>query len=235
MKYPVDKKYYTSRKEELMQGYDAAAKSWGPAIFGEYGEISAYRMLQEARQAFEALIPKIPYIGGDENRYTPSLINGARCLALYQGMQKYGRTAEDTGKVLYDTILAQLGKPKPKAPKAPKPTPKQIKERREQGAALSQERRYPGDYVYEIVTGDGKKFDYGFNFTECATQKFYHAQGADEFMKFYCYLDYPTSKVAGECLTRTKTRGLGHDICNHRVKEHGETIAPWPPPFLKKR
>jgi hypothetical protein len=35
--------------------------------------------------------------------------------------------------------------------------------------------------VYEFVAGDGEKFDFGYNFQECADQKFNLAQNGDEF------------------------------------------------------
>ena len=47
----------------------------------------AAAILKQAREQFEALIPQIPYIGGDENHLTASLIGSARCLALYKAMK----------------------------------------------------------------------------------------------------------------------------------------------------
>jgi hypothetical protein len=85
--------------------------------------------------------------------------------------------------------------------------------------------------VYEFVVGDGEEFDYGYDFLECAAQKFYHAQDADKFTPFYCFLDYPKSKMG---LSRTMTLAEGHAKCNHRFKEGRKTEFGWPPPFLKK-
>jgi hypothetical protein len=176
----------------------------------------------------------MPYIGGDENHYTKYFIESVRYLALYKAMKKHGRTAEETGKILYDAILTRLGKPRPPVPPEENLTREQRNERTKKGGERSQERRYPGDYVYKFVAGDGIKFDRGIDFTECASLKFYHSQEADEFLPFYCYLDYPASRVAGEGFFRTLTMADGDKICNHRFKSGRVTRLVWPPPFLKR-
>ena len=235
MKYPVGKKYYINRKLALLKEFDDTVRIWSPVVHGLYGEINAYRILQEARAAFEALIRQIPYIGGDANRRTVTFVESIRYLAFYRAMKKYGKTAEETGKVLFDALVAQVNKKQQKTPPAEwKNTEKYFKER-EKGAEESQERRYPGDYVYKFVSGDGKKFDYGYDYSECASVKFFQAQKADEFMPFYCYLDYPVCGARGLGLSRTMTLAEGHEKCNHRFKPGRETKLAWPPPFLKRK
>ena len=39
-------------------------------------------------------------------------------------------------------------------------------------AALSQERKYPSGYVVTYLQGDGKEFDYEFDYIECAVYVF---------------------------------------------------------------
>jgi len=235
MDYPIDKKYYIKRKPELLKKFEAEVRIWSPVVLKQYGEIPAYKILLEARKEFDALIPQIPYIGGDENTGTRWLLASVRCLAFYKAMKKHGKTAEETGKILYNAILTQVGQPRPEIRESERLTPEQLSEQQRREAEQSQERRYPGDYVYKFVPGDGKEFDRGSDFTGCGAQKFYHAQGADEFMPFYCYLDFPKSKVNGIGFSRTKTLAEGHEKCNHRTKIGGETKLAWPPPFLKTK
>ena len=102
-------------------------------------------------------------------------------------------------------------------------------ERRRQRAARSQERRYPDDYVYAFVAGDGEAFDYGYDFSECAAQKFYRAQGAEEFLPYYCFLDFAWSRVLGLGLSRSMALSEGCALCNHRFKRGRETLVEWPP------
>ena len=112
-------------------------------------------------------------------------------------------------------------------------SPEDIQAKREQ-ARKSQECHYPGDWVWEFVEGNGVEFDYGYDFLECGTQKLYHDQGADEFLPFYCFLDFVTSKASGWGLTRTMTLAEGYEKCDFRFKKGGKTERAWPPPFLKK-
>lgn len=235
MAYPIEKKYYTRKKLELLDKFEAVVKLWSPLLLKQYGEIQAYKTILEARQEFENLIPQIPYIGGDENNFTKNLVDSVRYLALYNAMKKFDRTVEEVGKIIYDGYLKKISRPQPPIPPDQWLTPEQLLERSRKGAARSQERRYPGDYVYTFVAGDGKKFDNGSDFTECASLKFYHAQGADELLPYYCYLDFVAGKVRGFGFTRTKTMSEGDKICNHRFKTGGKTKAGWPPPFLKRK
>ena len=99
-------------------------------------------------------------------------------------------------------------------------------------AARSQLRYYAEDYVYKVIQGDGVEFDYGYDFIECATCKFYHSHGADDFTRFFCYLDYPKSEILGLGLTRTGTLAEGANKCDHRFKKGRKTEHRWPPPFL---
>jgi L-2-amino-thiazoline-4-carboxylic acid hydrolase len=226
------KNYYTARIPELIGDFEKDIERWKPLLVNQYaGEITG-SILNKSYEVFLALIPRIPYIGGDQS-YTASLIRAVRCLALYQSMKELGKTAEETGKILYDAVLAQANEPQPQIPPSQWLTPEQLLERRKQQAKWSQEHRFPEGFVYEFVPGDGIAFDYGYDFFECASQKFYHKHDADEFMPYFCYLDYAYSSLYGPELMRTMTLAEGFPKCNHRFRigEKGQTS--WPPSFRK--
>ena len=206
-----------------------------PIVLKEYGEIQAYKILFEARKEFEDLIPQIPYIGGDKNRRTETLIESVRYLAFYKAMKKHGKTAEESGKILYDALVSQINKTQQKATPTDWQNKNEYFKKRRKAAEESQERRYPGDYVYEFILGDGSEFDYGYNYIECASLKFCYMQNADEFMPFYCYLDFPLCSMLGLGLSRTMTLAEGYEKCNHRFRPGGETKLEWPPQFLKRK
>jgi L-2-amino-thiazoline-4-carboxylic acid hydrolase len=223
------------KKPELLKNFEAEAKVWSPLVLKQYGEIQCFKILRQARVNFEKLIPQIPYIGGEENNFTKNLVESVQYLALYQAMKAHGKTAEEAGKVIYDAYLIKSRVPKSPVPPAKRLTPEQLMERRKKGAEKSQERRYPGDYVYTFVVGDGREFDYGYDLTECASQKFYRQQGAEAFLPYYCYLDFVAGKAQGFGFSRTMNLYEGHGKCNHRFKAGGRTEAKWPPPFLKEK
>jgi len=226
----TDKGYYISRRLELLSEFDKGAGHWERSIASNYGKGLVKAIVREAREEYVVLIPDIPYIGGDENHLTRSLIKSAECLALYKAMKARGKTAAETGKVLYDAV--KLRGSAPPIPPSKRLTKEDLMKRRRARAERSQKRLYEGDWVYRFIEGDGMEYDYGYDYTECGAQKFYHAQDADEFLPFYCFLDFPESKVDGLGLTRTMTLAEGQEKCDHRFKKGRKTEQEWPPPFL---
>jgi hypothetical protein len=93
-------------------------------------------------------------------------------------------------------------------------------------ARKSQRHLYPNDFVYHYIEGNGNDFDFGVDYTECAIQKFYHAQDADEFTPYLCRVDYPISEALGLGLVRTGTLAEGSPRCDVRVKRGRPTC--WP-------
>jgi len=230
----IDREYYTSRRSELLQAFDQDVGCWRSTLARRHGDEFANAIVRQSRDEFEALIGEIPYIGGDENHLTENLVESARCLALYRAMKARGKRVEETGRALYEAIEQSNSRPTPPIPPGKRLSPEGLMRRRRERARRSQERRYPEDWVYEFVEGDGRTFDYGNDFTECAVQKFYRGKRADEFLPFFCFLDFPRSKAAGLGLTRTQTLAEGHEKCNHRFKAGRAAEEEWPPRFLRR-
>jgi hypothetical protein len=90
-------------------------------------------------------------------------------------------------------------------------------------ATESQARTYPGGYVLTFVEGDGHNFDYGIDYTECASCKFLSAQGASELAPYVCAVDRIASEMLGWGLCRTMTIAQGGDTCDFRFKRGGKT------------
>jgi hypothetical protein len=225
--------YYLSQKSELIECFEKESKRWQTILSEHYGRKFSENILLEAKHRYEVLIPEIPYIGGKENHLTNSLVGSVECLAFYQAMKAKGKTEVEAGKVLYEAIIARIGNPIPEVPPPQRLSEEELMRRRKKRAERSQRREYELDFVYEFVEGDGDMFDYGYNFTECATQKFYIAQDAEEFLPFYCFLDFPKSRLYGLGLSRTGTLAEGCKVCDFRFKAGSECEEEWPPPFIK--
>jgi len=206
----------TTDELNLLADFDKACEAWRPLLSERYGEAFASEVLADARDRFGALIPHIPYIGGDENHLTHALVESVEILALFRAMEAAGKTPAETGKVLYDAILRLP--PPPPIPPDQLLSAAELMQRRRQRAERSQERRYPADFVYEFVAGDGETFDYGYDFRECASEKFYRAQEALAFLPYYCLLDFPKSERGGLSLTRRGTLAEGCQKCDFRFK-----------------
>jgi len=221
--------YYLSRREDILELYETHSQAWRPFLARRYGDAFAQDVIQEAREILEELIPDLPYIGGDDKPMTRHIIRCSTSLALYKAMKARGKSPEETGKIIYDAVAESVRH----MPATEPPTEEGLVKRREQ-ARISQERRYPGGWVWEFVEGGGKEFEYGYDFYECGTQKLYHAHGADDFLPFFCYLDFVTYRTPGWSFSRTMTLAEGHEKCDFRFKRGGETKKGWPPPFLEE-
>ena len=226
--------YYISRKSELVDCFEKETKRWRPILTEHYGKKFAENILLDAKDRYETLIPEIPYIGGEENHLTSSFIGSVECLAFYQAMKARGKTAVEAGKVLYEAIASRYGDSIPEIPPSQRLSEEELMRRREERAERSQRREYEGDFVYEFVEGDGDTFDYGYNFTECATHKFYVTQGAEEFLPLYCFLDFPKSRLYGLGLSRKGTLAEGCEVCDFLFKAGSDYEEEWPPPFMKR-
>lgn len=222
--------YYTSQKAEILAIFDEHAQNWRPFMVNRYGEQFTDTILKEAREQTEVLIPKTPYIGDDDNPMTHHLIRSTTSLALYKVMKAHGKTARETGKIIYDAVVEVI-KQLPFSPSGP-PPPEFIQKKKEE-AKKSQERRYPGDWVWEFVEGDGREFDYGYDFYECGVQKYYQAQGANELLPYFCFLDFVTVRASGQVLMRTMTLAEGGEKCDFRFRSTEEDQE-WPLPFPEK-
>jgi hypothetical protein len=218
--------YCAENEEALLAEFELDAARWRTVLSDCCGEPQADRLLGAARQAFMLLIPCIPDVGGDENPFTRSLVESARCLALYQAMRAAGYKTREVGFVLFKAILWRGGEPQTPASTVELLSPEALMERRRQGAERSQRRQYPEDYLYTFVPGDGQEFDYGYDFSECATLKFYRTQGASEFTPYYCALDFAYSRLYGLGLSRTQTLSEGGVKCDHRFKRGRPTELP---------
>jgi hypothetical protein len=230
--------YYTSRKPELLKSYDKAAKPLEKIIANRFDDKYTNTIIIEARQEFENIIHKLPYIGGDKNFNTRNLIMASACLAIYKVLKDHGKTAEEVGKIIYEMTEKMVDYPKfilhfIGRLKYGKGYEKKI----EEWAKESQKRQYPGDWVATFIKGDRRAFDYGFDMTECGILKFFHAQGADEIVPYICVsMDGIFSEAFNRGLVRTTTLAEGYDRCDFRYKMGRDTLLlplkdGWPPHF----
>ena len=226
----IDNNYYTSRKSQLLRDFDKIAKRVRKVLVSCYGDHFADTIARESRREYEALIPQLPYIGGKKNPFTDFVILSGQSLALYKALKKHTKTVDEANAMLWEVFKAVIDT-----------TPKLLGwlygkwiftkyyvNRLRKMAAESQKREYPGGYVFTFVEGDGEEFDYGLDFTECATCKFYDAQGESDFTPLACAADYLKSKAFGWGLTRTMTLAEGYEKCAFRHKKGDATRVTLP-------
>jgi len=218
--------YYTKQKSKLLRDFDKAFGKHGKKILtSHFGDELTGTILEETRSEFEALIPKIPDVGGKKNIWETNLIQCTWALALYQALKSHGKTAEETGKISNEMVEAQL-----------KSYPrwflhllgrwqftKYSKNKMKKHAAESQKRLYLDDWVWSVFEGDGKEFDSGVDITECAVCKFFRGQDASDLAPYLCRTDFAVSRAFGTGLVRTMTLAEGGEKCDFRYKRGRET------------
>jgi hypothetical protein len=220
---------YVSRKPRLLKDFDRSVSRVKQVLIARYGEEEANTLMRESRQKYEELIPQIPYIG-DRNPLLVFLLPTSRYLAIYRTFQEHGRTLEETGRLVYDIGEAEFEA----IPGWVRPAievlwfSRWFTKRLQKRAASSQERKYSGGYVLAYVEGDGRDFDYGIDYIECASCKFLKEQDAAELGPYVCAVDKVASEISGWGLRRTMTLAEGGERCDFRFKKGGKTCVTIP-------
>ena len=220
---------YVSLTPRLMKSFDSAVSRVKPILIARYGE-EADALMRESRQKYRDLIPQMPYIGDHNPLLDVFFFPATRHLGIYKAFREHGKTVEEAGCLVYEIGAAEI-----------KSIPGLVRraigilwfsrwftDRLQKRAALSREHKYPGGYVVTCVQGDGKEFDYEFDYIECAVLNFYRQQGAAELVPYLCAIDKIASELLGWGLRRTMTLAEGGTKCDFRFKKGGATCVPIP-------
>ncbi len=216
--------YYLDHKASTLKEFRQILKTAHPVLVESLGSEQTQQLTAEARQEFESLIPQLPYIGG-KRPFTDFIIFTGMLLAMYRTSKAHGKSVEETGLMIF-----KIGKIVVHSTPAfllrlfsPLNFSKRSLEKLKKAAEKSHTRTYAEDYVYNFVPGDGKTFDFGVDYLECASCKFLAKQGASEIAPYLCPMDIHYSNVLGWGLMRTQTLAEGADKCDFRFKKGGPT------------
>jgi hypothetical protein len=185
---------------------------------------------------FEALLPDIPYIGGDENPMTRTLYLSGAWLAMYRSLRARGASVEEAARLIYlgtASLYASLPFRLLLRWQGRRLFSRKYVDQRRHAAAVSRRRRYPDDWVFDIVEGDGRAFEWGLDYTECAIVKYLVREGAPELAAYGCWVDYPAYAAMGVKLIRTETIAQGGQRCDFRFSR-GRPVQV-EPEFLRVR
>ncbi len=224
--------YYTNQDEKLTEEFNKAALMQKELLLSDFGESRVNKWTVAARDEFKSLIPRLPYIGGDENSMTRFLVISAILMPWVKVLRENEVPMRRNGRMIYDMANEYYDR-------IPAPIRWYLgwsnfwesrKEKTRAAAELSGLRRYPDDWVYEFVEGDGEGFEYGIDMTECGLVKFWGSQGLGEFVPYLCLTDWAFWKAVGIRAARTQTIANGGDRCDFRYVGRGEVgRSGWPP------
>ena len=194
-------------------------------------------MSREASQELEALIPQILFLGGERSVFTPMIIQTAEVVALYRVCKRHGWDARESGELLYEVAeayYAQSMSPMMKKNTGLLMYSWPVKRMWRKATQETMKREYPENWVGEYVEGDGRTFEYGLDFTECAASKFLKRHGAVEVAPYICLGDYARMRALGIGFKRTHSINMGGELCDFRFVKGHETPRAWPPKCLEE-
>ena len=144
-------------------------------------------------------------------------------------MKEKGLPAEIVGHMIYklnEIDLESIPKQKALAEGAKKFTPAAL-EKTKKWAKWTQQRQLPDNWVAEYIEGNGRDFDFGYDFSECAICKYFHSKKMPELAPFVCLNDFLRSQTLDTGLARNKTLGQGDNVCNFRYKKGRPVTQDW--------
>jgi hypothetical protein len=93
--------YYLMKEKRIMREIKLALPHFRRFVAQAYGSELADIVVKETLEQFAALLPQLPYIGGDENRLTENLYLSAVMLAFYQALKVHGKPVEEVARIIY--------------------------------------------------------------------------------------------------------------------------------------
>ncbi|MFX1593875.1 MAG: L-2-amino-thiazoline-4-carboxylic acid hydrolase [Promethearchaeota archaeon] len=229
--------YYVKRKPKLMKDFSNHIKFATDILKRKFSEDKINEIFNQMKVEYEKIIPEIPYIGGGKNPFSSLLVDGLSSLAMFRVLEKEGFTLRDIGEFYYEfrdimnTIrkknLEKIGKDP-----AQYPFETAYVDFAKKLCETSKLRKYPEDWVGDYVEGDGKTFEWGFNFQECGIHKVCKRLDAERFAPLYCLADFSEANILGFGFSRTQTLGFGASMCDHRYVKNYKTPRGWPPDDL---
>jgi hypothetical protein len=173
-------------------------------------------VLAESRREFAAMAGEIPYADRPEHSMAAAILGCYGVLAVYQAVRPRGYSAHQLGRAVVETMPF----PSPEAGGKPPGLAQMAEE-----AAQSQRSAAPGEFVFEMLGGDGHETDYGMNITSCAVCHAFSKHDAMELVPYLCATDDVVSERGDEGLRRTGTIALGAHRCDFRFKRGGEPLT----------
>ena len=212
--------WYIRRKGRLMRLASFYYRPFRKPLAEAYGKAAGEAITRDAIGRFEVLLPDIPYIGGGKNSMTITLVKVAAKLAMYRALRARGARQEEAARLIHLGEVAFYES-------VPMRWVMRLQGRgflSHRGvdmwrriAATSQQRRYPDDWVYGVVDGDGSDAGMQLDCIECGALKYLEREGAPELTPYLCWIDYPQFAAMGLRLDRTETIAHGGRRCDFRV------------------
>ena len=211
--------------ESLLRDFDKTAQLVRRFVADRYGEDGADALYRGARRQYEAIIPRIPRIGGVQARMLNSFLRfTAQEVAVYKAVKERGGTAPVAWEICHEAIRLRMSEfPKWKSWLFRHFLYSRIMRRIVGRREKRKDQLQFGDFEIRYLAGDGSDFDIGVDYVRCGNLELVRELGAEEFAPYVCMSDIALSDALGWGLIRTQTLADGCSHCDFRFKRDAET------------
>ncbi len=213
----IGKKNMQISDKRALKSFNSLMKTVNQVLLSHYDKEFVVEVQLLAEKEFINLIPDLPYIGGRKNFYNEMPIKAAVILAIYRVLSFKGVNLNQFAELLEEITIAYMETiPKLARNVAGKLWMSQLFIRlMKRQARISQERKYTGDFVFEVVDSDSE-YIWGIDYLECGIVKFLYQQEEFELAEHACKLDYLMFPAIGVKLDRSGTIAEGCELCDFR-------------------
>lgn len=177
-----------------------------------------------AWDAFMNILPEIPYIGGENNPLTESLLGAAYEMVFYDLMEQMGYELNKISEIDQKATRESTKKKIEKLGLEFLRNSVLDKEDLLRGSELFKRMGFKDNWVYEVVEpGEKDDFAIGINYLKCPIVDLFKRHGKERYLPYICANDYPFFEAMGVSLGRTQTLGNGDTVCDFRFKINDES------------
>ncbi len=193
-------------------------------ILERNGAGEANVLVSKIRADFETLIPQMPDLNGEMSFLKDSLAFAAMQFATYRVLEKEGMDIDKIWLFCEEVMTSWLDQT-PGISKwiMEKLTFFSFVKNRVKLASIKSRNRQSDGFVFDFIEGDGKEFDWGVDYHQCAIKEFATLVGAEPLAPYICRSDNALSNAFGWGLKRTKTLALDGDYCDFRFRKNHPT------------
>lgn len=219
--------------EQFIRNVFAEARFKIPPLIRRLVDDDAQAVVEEAAEIFDRMIPDMAYVDNPEHSMALPLFICNVNLAVFLALKDSGVDAHSFGNALLKGLTA-----------APLAVPDEplgegfLEERFDDFVALgevSQQDPVPGEFVLEVLSGEGEKFEWGYNIKSCAICHSFAKHDAMDLVPYMCATDDVMSDKGNQGLQRTGSIAVGAHHCDFRYKRGGESqrLAPQYPDKIR--
>lgn len=214
-----------NRKKIITKQMKKFLKIFKPFIEEKIGVSANQRIAEKSMHKLEKSYDDMPDIGMDMNAFQKTMDFAFIVHIIYENLLMEDLSMEQIGDIIYygfKTFIDNYPSFIMKIMKRKQFSKKHIAYMREL-ARYSKTRDHIFNWVFDIVDGNGKDFEWGIDYKRCGINDFFRENNQSEIMPYICATDHCMFVKMKAGMKLDKALGRGDDCCNFRYKRNGET------------